>query len=51
MKLKHVAAFFVLLVAIGCTQQPSGQSSTATVEPETTQLASTTVSFDVTGMS
>ena len=71
MKLKHLAAFLVLL-AIGCTQQPSSDSTTpvaenepaapvvsdpaddvaAKVEPETeTQLASTTVNFDVTGMS
>ena len=69
MKLKHLVALVVLL-AVGCTQQPasessspaadtdnstaavgSGDSVTATVEPETeTQLASTTVSFDVTGM-
>ena len=70
MKLKHLAAFLVLL-AIGCSQ-PSSDSTTpvaetepaapvvsepaddvaAKVEPETeTQLASTTVNFDVTGMS
>ena len=69
MKLKHLAAFLVLL-AVGCTQQPASENATATpdsgsdaavtessdvaaakVEPETeTQLASKTVSFDVTGM-
>ena len=67
MKLKHLAAFLMLLAAIGCTQQPASQTSTPAdsgdavadssetstdaVEPATeTQLASTTVSFDVTGM-
>jgi hypothetical protein len=66
MKLKHLAAF-VLLLAAGCTQQPSSESTapatdsgsasstepsaTSIVVPETeTQLASTTVSFNVTGM-
>ena len=62
MKLTHIAALLVLFV-VGCTAQTdtapatdSGAASTepaatATVEPETeTQLASTTVKFDVTGM-
>lgn len=67
MKLKHLAAFLMLL-AVGCTQQPGSESAApvtdsgssasstdpvaeSTVEPETeTQLASTTVSFNVTGM-
>jgi len=64
MKLKHLAAFLVLL-AVGCSAQPSSVSTepatngdsteaaaTSTVEPATeTELASTTVSFTVTGMS
>ena len=68
MKLKHLAAFLMLL-AIGCTQQPASTStaapesgdtaaasdasetSTEDVEPATETLASSTVSFDVTGMS
>ena len=67
MKLKHLAAFLMLL-AIGCTQQPSSDSATPAADPGTTastessdatttaapetetQLASATVSFDVTGM-
>ena len=69
MKLKQLAAFLMLL-AIGCAEQPSSEIATPapdsggdtavtesneaaldTVEPETeTLLASTTVSFDVTGM-
>lgn len=64
MKLKQLAAFLMLL-AVGCAQQPGSESAapatdsagsadptaTSTVEPETeTQLASTTVSFNVTGM-
>jgi type IV pilus biogenesis protein CpaD/CtpE len=61
MKLKHLAAL-VMLLAVGCSKQPASDgtapatdstepAATSTVEPETeTQLASTTVSFNVTGM-
>lgn len=65
MKLKHVAAFVMLLLAVGCSQQPTapatpaGDSATSapetdatssTVAPETDVLATKTVSFNVTGM-
>ena len=63
MKLKQLAAFIMLLAAVGCTQQPastapapdssnatvsSDPAAASTVEPAT-QLAKT-VSFNVTGM-
>jgi len=66
MKLKHIAALMMLLLALGCTQQPAAPAADAgsasspdtdvaastTVESETeTQVAAaTTVKFDVTGM-
>ncbi|MEZ6117430.1 MAG: hypothetical protein R3C28_12760 [Pirellulaceae bacterium] len=62
MKLKYLAAFLMLLAA-GCNPPASDGTSggdsdangtaaaTQTIDPETeTQLASTTVKFDVTGM-
>lgn len=63
MKLKHLAAL-LMLFALGCAQQPAGESTappaesastepadTSTVDPATeTQLASSTVGFNVTGM-
>ena len=62
MKLKLLAAFVMMLLAFGCTQQPSTTpttevetttttpDSTPAAPPETELAETQTVSFDVTGM-
>ena len=47
MKLKHLAAFLMLLIAVGCTQQPSSDATTSN-KPET-ENATVTVETEETG--